>query len=140
MLQVENTLFTIVMISYFASMVLYFIYIAAKKEIFSKIAFALQAFGFVLHTVAIVCRGIGAGRLPLTNQYEFATSFAWGLCLLGMIFILRFNSASESVSGINPVAVFTTRSFIRRPPTLSSDSQPPCSPWSTAQTSRDALP
>ena len=90
MLQVENTLFTTVMISYFASMVLFFIYIAAKKEIFSKIAFALQTFGFVLHTVAIVCRGIGAGRLPLTNQYEFATSFAWGLCLLGMIFILRF--------------------------------------------------
>ena len=58
MLQVENTLFTTVMISYFASMVLFFIYIAAKKEIFSKIAFALQTFGFVLHTVAIVCRGI----------------------------------------------------------------------------------
>ena len=90
MLQVENTLFTIVMISYFASMVMYFIYIAAKKEIFSKIAFSLQAFGFVLHTVAIVCRGVGAGRLPLTNQYEFATSFAWGLCLLSMVFILRF--------------------------------------------------
>ena len=90
MLQVENTLFTIVMISYFASMVMYFIYIGAKKGIFSKAAFALQAFGFILHTVAIVCRGIGAGRLPLTNQYEFATSFAWGLCLLSMVFILRF--------------------------------------------------
>ena len=90
MLQVENTLFTIVMISYFASMVMYFIYIAAKKDIFSKIAFGLQAFGFILHTVAIVCRGIGAGRLPLTNQYEFATSFAWGLALLSMVFILRF--------------------------------------------------
>ena len=90
MLQVENTLFTIVMISYFASMFGYFIYIAAKKEIVFKIAFAIQAFGFVLHTAAIICRGIGAGRLPLTNQYEFATSFAWGLCLLGLVFMLRF--------------------------------------------------
>ncbi len=90
MLQVENTLFTIVMISYFASMIAYFIYIVAKKEVFSKIALILQAFGFLLHTVAIICRGIGAGRLPLTNQYEFATSFAWGLCLLSLVFTLRF--------------------------------------------------
>ena len=91
MLQVENTLFTIVMISYFASMIGYFVYIAAKKDIFWKISFAIQAFGFVLHSAAIICRGIGAGRLPLTNQYEFATSFAWGLCLLGLVFMLRFN-------------------------------------------------
>ena len=90
MLQVENTLFTIVMISYFASMIAYFIYIAAKKEIIAKVALGIQIFGFVLHTTAIICRGIGAGRLPLTNQYEFATSFAWGLCLLAIVFILRF--------------------------------------------------
>ena len=90
MLQVENTLFTIVMISYFASMIGYFIYITAKKDIFWKVSFVIQTFGFVLHTAAIICRGIGAGRLPLTNQYEFATSFAWGLCLLGLVFMLRF--------------------------------------------------
>ncbi len=90
MLQVENTLFTIVMISYFASMIAYFIYIAAKKEVIAKVALGIQIFGFVLHTAAIICRGIGAGRLPLTNQYEFATSFAWGLCLLSIVFIIRF--------------------------------------------------
>ena len=90
MLQIENTLFTIVMISYFASMIAYFIYVAAKKEIIAKVALGIQIFGFVLHTSAIICRGIGAGRLPLTNQYEFATSFAWGLCLLAIVFILRF--------------------------------------------------
>lgn len=90
MLQVENTLFTIVMISYFVAMIAYFIYVASKKDIISKVAFGIQVFGFVLHTAAIVCRGIGAGRLPLTNQYEFATSFAWGLCLLSLVFIIRF--------------------------------------------------
>ena len=90
MLQVENTLFTIVMISYFSSMIAYFVYIAAKREIIAKVALGVQIFGFVLHTAAIICRGIGAGRLPLTNQYEFATSFAWGLCLLAIVFILRF--------------------------------------------------
>ena len=32
MLQVENTLFTIVMLLYFASMILYFAYVAVKRE------------------------------------------------------------------------------------------------------------
>ena len=90
MLLVENTLFTIVMIIYFVSMILYFIFIAAKKEAFSKIAVYLHLGALVLHTAALVCRGIGAGRLPLTNQYEFATAFAWGLALVSLIFILRF--------------------------------------------------
>ena len=79
MLQVENTLFTIVMLLYFAAMILFFVYIAIKKEPVAKIAIGLQIAGLVLHTAALICRGIGAGRLPFTNQYEFATSCAWGL-------------------------------------------------------------
>jgi cytochrome c-type biogenesis protein CcsB len=90
MLQVENTLFTIVMLLYFAAMIFYFLFIAFKKDSLAKLALILQCIGFVLHTAALVCRGIGAGRLPLTNQYEFATSFAWGLCLVCLIFVLRF--------------------------------------------------
>ncbi len=90
MLQVENTLFTIVMLAYFAAMLLYFAFIAVRKEGVAKIAVALQAAGFALHTAALVCRGIGAGRLPLTNQYEFATAFSWGLSLVSLIFVIRF--------------------------------------------------
>ena len=90
MLQLENTLFTITMLLYFASMILYFAFIAVKKDSLSKVAFLLQLAGFMLHTAALICRGIGAGRLPLTNQYEFATSFAWGLCLVSIIFVVRF--------------------------------------------------
>ncbi|MBR0081237.1 MAG: c-type cytochrome biogenesis protein CcsB [Clostridia bacterium] len=90
MLQLEKILFIAVLALYFAAMILYFIYIASKKETVAKIAIVLQIAGLALHTVAIVCRGIGAGRLPLTNQYEFATAFAWGLCLVSMIFLLRF--------------------------------------------------
>ena len=75
MLEVENILFTAVMLFYFAAMILYFVFIAAKKESLSRVAVVLQAAGLALHTVALICRGVGAGRLPLTNQYEFATSF-----------------------------------------------------------------
>ena len=91
MLQIENVLFTIVMLLYFAAMILYFIFIAVQKEMISRIAIIIQGIGFVFHTAALICRGIGAGRLPMTNQYEFATSFAWGICLVSLIFILKFH-------------------------------------------------
>lgn len=90
MLQVENTLFTIVMLAYFAAMLLYFAFIAVKKDALAKVAVGLQALGFILHTAALICRGIGAGRLPLTNQYEFATAFSWGLSLVSLIFVIKF--------------------------------------------------
>ncbi|MBQ4452176.1 MAG: c-type cytochrome biogenesis protein CcsB [Clostridia bacterium] len=90
MLKIENTLFTAVMAVYFASMLLYFCFIAFKKDGFARFAVIAQAAGLALHTLALICRGIGAGRLPLTNQYEFATSFAWGLSLVSLVFILRF--------------------------------------------------
>ncbi len=90
MLKAENTLFTIVMLLYFAAMVGYFLFIAVKKDPVSRLAIALQALGLILHTAALILRGIGAGRMPLTNQYEFATSFAWGLSLVSLIFVLRF--------------------------------------------------
>ena len=90
MLQIENVLFTITMVLCFAAMILYFAFIAVKRDGVAKAAVALQCAGLALHTAALLCRGIGAGRLPLTNQYEFATSFAWGLCLVSLIFVIRF--------------------------------------------------
>ena len=89
-LQIENVIFTITMVIYLASMVLYFVFFAMQKEKTARIANILMLAGFVLHTAALVVRGIGAGRLPLTNQYEFATSFAWGICLCYLIFLWRF--------------------------------------------------
>ena len=90
MLALENVLFTATVLIYVASMILYFLFVAVKRDRFAKIAIWVQAAGLLLHTVALVCRGIGAGRLPMTNQYEFATSFAWGLSLVSLIFIFRF--------------------------------------------------
>ena len=63
-LGIENVLFTCAMLCYFLAMVLYFIFIAAKKEKFARIAFFVQAGGFAVHTVALVVRGIGVGPLP----------------------------------------------------------------------------
>ncbi len=91
LLKMENGLFTAVMVLYLAAMVLYFIFFALKNEKAGKIAGWIMALGFVLHTSAMITRGIGAGRLPLTNQYEFATSFAWGICLCFLIFLRKYS-------------------------------------------------
>ena len=89
-LQMENVLFTITMACYLISMVVYVLFFVLKKEALGRIAGLAALAGFVVHTAAMVVRGIGAGRLPMTNQYEFATSFAWGICLCFLFFLWRY--------------------------------------------------
>lgn len=90
LLAAENILFTLTVLLYLASMVMYFIFFVAKNEKLSKYALLLVTMGFAMHTAALVCRGIGAGRVPLTNQYEFATGFAWGISLCFLLFEKKF--------------------------------------------------
>ena len=82
-LTIENYLFTAAMAVYLGGTALFFLFAGTKKERHARIAGLLITVGFVFHTLALIVRGIGAGRLPMANQYEFATSFAWGICLLG---------------------------------------------------------
>ena len=91
LLAAEGKLFTVSLIIYFISMILYFVFIAVKKEKVAKAAILFQVLGLVFHSAALVLRGIGTGRVPLTNQYEFATGFAWGICLVSLIFILKYH-------------------------------------------------
>ena len=90
MIHLENVLLTITLIMYLAAMLIYFVFIAAKKDAVSKVAVTVHIAGLFIHTAAIVVRGIAAGRLPLTNQYEFASAFAWGLSLVSLLFIVKF--------------------------------------------------
>ena len=86
----ENILFTVTMIGYFGAMALYFLFVTIRKDKLSMAAGILQAGSLALHTAALVLRGIEAGRIPMTNQYEFATCFAWALCLVCIIFIRKY--------------------------------------------------
>ncbi len=90
-LAIENTLFTAVMVLYLVSMVLYFVFFAMKNEKAAQLAGWVITAAFVLHTAALVVRGVGARRLPMTNQYEFATSFAWGICLCFLVFVRKYH-------------------------------------------------
>ena len=91
MMQAESILFLVTLALYFVAMLLFFLYAAIKKPSVAKYAVRVQLFALLVHTAAIVLRGILMGRLPMANQYEFSTAFAWALALVSLIFILRFN-------------------------------------------------
>lgn len=91
LLTLENWLFTIAVILYIFAMATYFIFMATRSIKVTDIARWLIRAGFLLHTIAIICRGIGAGRWPFANQYEFATCFAWGIALCFIIFEKKHN-------------------------------------------------
>lgn len=88
---IESICFMAVLVLYLIATACYFIFAAAKKENFARIGYIVMAAGFVVHTVSIVIRGINAGRLPLTNQFEFATAFAWGIALCFLIFVKKYD-------------------------------------------------
>lgn len=91
LLQYENSLFNIAISVYIVSMILYFLFFVMKNENYGRYATFLIKVGFIFHSIAIIVRGVGAQRLPLTNQYEFATSFAWGIALCFIIFEHKYH-------------------------------------------------
>lgn len=90
LIKIESVLFYIILCVYFAATLVYFLYIGLKKESLLKTASLIQAAGFALHTAALICRGVGAGRMPMANLYEFSIGFAWAVCLVSLYFIRKF--------------------------------------------------
>ena len=72
---------------YAAAVVLEFTGTAFKKEKLLKGAWIVFLAAFALHTVFLIARGVLARRLPLSNQFEFANAFAWGVAL--MLIVMR---------------------------------------------------
>ncbi len=91
MIRAESILFLAALALHFVTMLLWFFYVAVKKPALSKLAIYAQSFTILIHTAAIVVRGIAMARLPMANQYEFSTAFSWALSLVSLIFILKFN-------------------------------------------------
>ena len=95
-----NILFFVSLFSYFVATMLQFSFSAFKKGILRKFSWIMALIGFVLLSGYIIVRGIVAGRLPLSNQFEFASGFAWGIGLLHIVLVIRFKE-----DWINTVAV-----------------------------------
>lgn len=82
-----DILFFAGVVLYFFAMILQFIGASFKKEALLKYAWWLFLAGFAASTAYLVARGIAAGRVPMSNQFEFAAMFSWGIAL--MLIILK---------------------------------------------------
>lgn len=89
--KIENISFMAALVGYLLAAGMYFVFAVAKKTWARKSAYLLVLLSFVLQTVSIAVRGIHAGRLPLTNQYEFANAFAWGVALCFLVFVKKYS-------------------------------------------------
>ena len=81
-----RALFFAALAVYAVAVILQFTGTAFKKEKLLKLAWYVFLAAFALHTVFLVARGVAAKRIPLSNQFEFANAFAWGVSLM-LIFI-----------------------------------------------------
>jgi len=104
-----NILFFASLIALLAATVVEFVGIAFKKEKVKKASWLLSLISFALLTGYVVARGIVAGRLPLSNQFEFATGFAWGIALLHIV--LRLWLKQDWISAIALPAAFLVLSY-----------------------------
>ena len=90
MLKAEGTMITVLLCVYLLSSLVYIFYISLRREKLRLIALALQLLGFALHSAIIVLGGIAVRRIPLVYSYEFASAFAWGVCLIGIAIALKY--------------------------------------------------
>lgn len=84
-----NTLFMMTVGLYFLSTLASFAGTAFKKQRLNQAAAPILVVSVVLHGVYIVWRGLAAQRLPLANQFEFATAMAFMVACLAIFLQLK---------------------------------------------------
>jgi ABC-type transport system involved in cytochrome c biogenesis permease subunit len=95
----EEVTFTISFLFYIAASLSFFVYLVGGKEKAGKFAVNASTAGFIVHTLAMILRIAESGRLPFSNQFEFASSFTWGivLCYLVIHYYYKFTSVGAFV-------------------------------------------
>lgn len=95
----EELLFTISFAIYIIAAIGFFIYLTFSKEDIGKYAVVASVAGFITHTIAMVLRVVESGRLPFSNQFEFANSFTWAivLCYLVIHFVFKYTAVGAFV-------------------------------------------
>ena len=117
-----DTLFFSALTVYFADIVLHTLAFVFKNKKLSAAAWILFYLAFGLNSAYIVARGIAAGRLPLANQFEFATALAWGIGLMAII--LRRGTDEPWLGAAGSVAAFLILSFAALQPRKISELMP----------------
>ena len=94
---------------YFAGVIAHFLGLAFRNDKIAKAAWLIFYAGFALNFAYMAARGITAHRLPLANQFEFATAFAWCIGLLAIILHRRTQEAW--LGALTTTAAFLILSF-----------------------------
>ena len=88
---------------YFAAMVLSFGGTVFHQKKLQAISMYLFLAGFAAETAYLVIRGVIAHRLPLSNQFEFASAFSWAIGALLVFIYYRMK-----VEWIGPAGIAAT--------------------------------
>lgn len=80
-----DILFFAALLIYFAAALMQIIGTALNRPRVTAAARWGLGAALMLHTAFSVWRGIAAGRLPLANQFEFASGFAWATAVMGFV-------------------------------------------------------
>jgi cytochrome c-type biogenesis protein CcsB len=93
----SSILFNIVTAAYFASMVVFIIYLATHTRVVATLAHILAYAGLLAHTAAIGLRWYesyqipgGVGHAPLSNLYESVVFFSWTIVLIYLLLDLKY--------------------------------------------------
>ena len=78
-------LFFAAVVAYFAAMMLQAVGAVMSKKKLTGAARTIFAAAFAAHTIFTIWRGIVSGRVPLANQFEFASGFAWSAAVMGLV-------------------------------------------------------
>ena len=95
-----NILFFAVLGLYFVAVIAQFAATAFRKKALTRAAWGLFVAAFALQSLFLVLRGAIAHRLPLSNQFEFANAFAWGIALLLIVVRGRLKAEWLSVAAM----------------------------------------
>ena len=117
-----NVLFFGSLVLYFAAFVLQLAAMLFKKEKLGKASWFVFLAAFAAHTLYIIIRGVVAHRIPLSNQFEFATAFSWGVSLI--LLILRLRKREEWLSAIVIPVTFFILSYAAFQPMSVTDLMP----------------
>ena len=107
---------------YALAVILEFTGTAFKKEKLLRAAWYVFVAAFALHSAFIVWRGIVAKRLPLSNQFEFANAFAWGVAL--MLIVMRGKLKADWLSAVAMPATLLVMTYAALQPMEIKDLMP----------------
>ena len=114
--------FILTIVIYALATALQFAGTAFKKEKLLRLAWYLFLAAFAVHSGFTVARGVIARRLPLSNQFEFANAFAWGVALF--LIVLRSRMKADWLSVVAMPATLLVMTYAALQPMEIRDMMP----------------